>query len=136
MNRNRARGFTLIELMITVIIIGLLASIAYPAYQSQVRKTKRSEAKIDLIDTAQRLERCYTQFGAYNNDACTVKSHLSENEEYKVVISNLGQSTYTVTAVPNNTQQAKDTDCAEFSLDHTGLQLAEDSKGNKATDCW
>lgn len=50
-------GFTLIELMIVVAIIGILAAIAYPSYQEYVKKTKRVEAQSELVDIASRLQR-------------------------------------------------------------------------------
>ena len=63
--RGAARGFTLIELMITVAIIALLASIAYPAYTSAVVKGKRSEGRTALTDLMQQQERYLTQTGSY-----------------------------------------------------------------------
>jgi len=70
MPRHRAAGFTLIELMIVVAIVGILAAIAYPSYVDQVRKTRRSDAQTALLRTAQTLERCYTEYNAYDNTGC------------------------------------------------------------------
>ena len=70
MNAMQQRGFTLIELMIVVAIIGIIAAIAYPAYTSQVMKTQRSDGRAALMAAAQSLERCYTEFNAYNSGAC------------------------------------------------------------------
>ena len=58
-------GFTLIELMITVAIVGILAAIAYPSYQDSVRKGKRAEGRTALIDFLQQQERFLTQTGSY-----------------------------------------------------------------------
>jgi type IV pilus assembly protein PilE len=63
--KARARGFTLIEMMITVAIIGILASIAYPAYQDYVRRAARADAKAVLMETAQFMERHFTTNNAY-----------------------------------------------------------------------
>jgi type IV pilus assembly protein PilE len=64
-DRSGLRGFTLIELMITVAIVALLASIAYPAYLDSVRKGRRAEGRSALLNLLQQQERFYTQTGSY-----------------------------------------------------------------------
>ena len=66
--RQRAAGFTLIELMMAVAIIAIVASIAYPAYQDQVRKTRRSQGQALLLEIAGHMERYYYDNGAYTTD--------------------------------------------------------------------
>jgi type IV pilus assembly protein PilE len=61
----RQRGFTLIELMITVAIVGLLAAVAYPAYTNQIAKGRRAECRSGLMQALQQQERYYTQYNAY-----------------------------------------------------------------------
>jgi type IV pilus assembly protein PilE len=68
--RHRSRGFTIIELMIVVAIIGLLAGIGIPSYREQVNKGKRAEGKAALLSAASRLERYYTQNNCYPSSAC------------------------------------------------------------------
>lgn len=63
---RRRRGFTLIEIMIVVAVIGILAAIAYPAYQDSVRKSRRGQAKADLTELAQIMERFFTENNRYN----------------------------------------------------------------------
>ena len=65
MYSNRLKGFTLIELMITVAIIGILSAIAYPAYTSQIEKGRRAECRSGLLKTMQQQERFFTQMNQY-----------------------------------------------------------------------
>lgn len=67
MHRRRGKqlGFTLIELMITVAIIGLLAAVAYPSYVSQIAKGRRAECRSGLLQSMQQQERYYSQYNAY-----------------------------------------------------------------------
>jgi type IV pilus assembly protein PilE len=62
---QRAAGFTLIELMITVAVVGILAAIAYPAYTGQIAKGRRAECRSGLMQAMQQQERYFTQFNAY-----------------------------------------------------------------------
>src|SRR6476646_3198349 len=67
MTRNRTRGFTLLEVMIVVVIVGVLAAIALPAYQSQVRKSNRSAAERYMMDVANREEQYLTSMRSYTS---------------------------------------------------------------------
>lgn len=62
---HRSAGFTLMEVMIVVAIIGFLAAIAYPAYTNQIAKGRRAECRAGLMQAMQQQERYYTQFNAY-----------------------------------------------------------------------
>jgi len=141
---RNTKGFTLIEVMIVVVIIAILAAIAFPSYQDSVRKSRRADAKSSLLETSQILERCYTEFNAYNNTNCSVVNvgppitvNLQSTDSYYTIVSNSGAETltnnaYTLTATPNALGgQDQDTRCATFTLTHAG---AKNSTPN--TDCW
>jgi type IV pilus assembly protein PilE len=143
---HKKNGFTLIELMIAVAIIAILAGIAYPAYEKQIQKTNRSDAKVTLSDVAQRLQRCFTAQSSYNPAAgkCTVVDELkgsgvvSKESHYviKPAVA-LTDSTYQITATATSARQLKDTDCKTFTLDQTGVKSAKNSGNADNTEsCW
>lgn len=66
---ERSRGFTLIELMITVAIVGILAAVAYPSYLEQVAKGRRADARARLMTAQQWMERFYTERSSYASGA-------------------------------------------------------------------
>lgn len=132
---GRARGFTLIELIIVTVIVAILASVALSSYQSGVRKARRTEARVALSVLSQQLERCLTQFGSYNDAACVVPA-ASETPQghYRVALVRTA-STFSITAFALNGQMS-DKPCATFSIDNFGSKTATASGGAVSTDCW
>jgi type IV pilus assembly protein PilE len=136
--RKTARGFTLIELMIVVVVIAILAAIAYPSYQDQVLKTRRAEGKAALLDTAQQLERCFTRFGQYNHPNCSIFTSLPINDYEFYTISAvvaITPSTFRLAATPKG-PQVKDTRCGELRLRHTAGQGSQGVDDADANNCW
>jgi type IV pilus assembly protein PilE len=74
-----AHGFSLIELMIAVAIVGILASIAYPAYVDQIAKGKRSECRSGIAQTLQQQERYFSQFNTYVSISATTTTAVIKN---------------------------------------------------------
>lgn len=131
-----AHGFTLIELMIAIAILGILVGIALPSYQQYVLRSGRAEAKALLLEASQSLERCYTRDSAYNGDSCALDgdtSRDSENGKYALSIGNLTATTFTLTATAQG-GQTKDTECGNFTLDQSGLRGK--SGDGDVNDCW
>jgi type IV pilus assembly protein PilE len=145
-----SRGFTLIELMIVVAIIGILAAIAVPQYTDYVTRSRRTDGQSTLLRIAQDLERCYTQFSKYDDTNCRLKNDagvltpvttllsagiMSSEQYYKITASGgaLSASGFTLTATPQGSQASNDSDCTTLTLTHLGVQGAT---GDDTDSCW
>lgn len=129
---NTIFGFTLIELMITVAIVGIIASIAYPSYVSSVSRSNRTEAQRELTRLANLEEQFYSDNRAYTTDMTKLTmptTALTQSGNYKITAT-VSAATFKLTATAQTTQAANDANCTTLSIDETGKKTAAGSS------CW
>ncbi|WP_313024666.1 type IV pilin protein [Pseudomonas lopnurensis] len=131
-------GFTLIELMIVVAIIGILAAIAYPSYDEYVKRGNRTEGQALLSDASARQERYFAQNNTYiTSDADIAKlglksGNVSETGKYELTVSEEnGDGGYTLTAE----QKFGDTKCGNLTLNALGAK-GRSGSGKSVEECW
>lgn len=147
-NMKKTFGFTLIEVLIVVAIIGIIGAIAIPSYQSSVQKAHRSDAKSTLLEMGALQEKYYFRENVYITDSADLPLIWNDYPD-----SNEGYYRVSVTATVNGAAcdesqcftiqadaqgaQLNDTECAVFTLDNTGRRTAENENGDVTTDtCW
>lgn len=132
---KNARGFTLIELMITVAVVAILAAIALPNYQEYVRRGYRSEARAGLLQAAQWMERAATATGIYPT-ALPVSLASVPSKRYVIAFADGNTNAqFTLNATPGQGQQGDK--CGTLTLTNTGERGANGTtSGDLATECW
>ena len=131
----RMRGVTLLELMIVVVVIGILAAVAYPNYRDAAARAKRSEARAALLQIATQQERLYLQNNSYTTDMsrlgfANAGCNLTGSETYSVCVTAADANNWTAVA----TYQRADAEagkCNTFQLDGRGVRTSA-----PYDDCW
>ena len=132
---RKMRGITLLELMIVVLIIGLMAVVAYPNYREFAARAKRNEAKAALLRIAQQQERFYLNNNTYTCDMTQLgfsdaAGWVSDSDSYTVDVTACNANNFTAQAV-YNLGGSESTKCGTFGID---------GRGNRTSgpdgDCW
>lgn len=136
--KHRHKGFTLIELMIVVAIVGILSAVAYPSYTEYIRRGHRAEARAGLLQAAQWLERAATATGTYpaSKDFPTTLTKVP-NDRYVLTYKPGAEpiASYELTATPKGAQTGDK--CGNYTLTNTGLRGAKGATtGDIVTECW
>ena len=130
--RRSNRGFTLIEIMIVIAIIGIVLTISIPSYNEYVKKGRRAEVVSLLSEQAQSLERFYTKNSVY-----TGITGLSAGNDFYTLTPTITDQTFLLTAA-RKTGTAMATDkCGDFTLTNTGVRSMNNATTGLTTqDCW
>ena len=134
--RRLGAGFTLIELMIVVAVVAILAAIAVPSYQEQVRKSRRAQAKADMVEYAQMAERYFTVNNTYVGFALPTTQSPREagaTARYTLALNPAPTvSTFTITATTQGTQSSDR--CGNLGVTNTGVKTK--TGGAPFSECW
>lgn len=125
-------GFTLVELLITVAIIGILVSVAFPSYTDFVARSNRTEAQRELLRIANLQEQLYVDTRAYASDmkklGLNADPFITENGYYSIDAA-LANGGFVLTATALEPQKSNDSSCQTLSVSETGKKLP-------ASACW
>lgn len=128
---NTEQGFSLFELLIVLVIVGILAKISYPVYTHALIKTRRTEAKIALIVLAQHMENYYLSNNNSYENASFDKLHLkniTDRNFYQLALKST-DSTYQLSAKST----FSDSECYLFMLNQLG---EKNNAGSSSKQCW
>ncbi|MFL1515837.1 prepilin-type N-terminal cleavage/methylation domain-containing protein [Pseudomonas prosekii] len=128
--RRSNRGFTLIEIMIVIAIIGIVITIGYPSLTEYMKKGRRADAAGLLTEQAQILERFYSKSNLY-----TGATGLSTGNDFYTITPTIADQTFTLTAIRKPGSSMATDKCGDFTISNTG---ARGLVNNTATvkDCW
>ncbi|MEZ2738220.1 type IV pilin protein [Comamonas jiangduensis] len=137
---QKNKGFTLIEMMIVVAIIGILGAVAYPSYTEYVMRGHRADARAGLLQTQLWMERAATANGVYPTALPAVLTWANDNTKRYTIgfAANNTNATFTLTATPKAGAQRNDR-CGTLTLTHTGERnITNRPAGSNMTaaDCW
>jgi len=150
---HRSAGFTLIEVMIVVAVIGILSAVALPSYKEYVARGRRAEVRTVLLEASQWMERHYTENMKYDSNtagtavADLFPANLKQSPRdgggaYTIAVSAAAARTYTLTATRNSPGPMSTDKCGDFQITNTGVKsnvnysTAFSSAQSAVTSCW
>ena len=139
-NHSALRGFTLIEVMITVAIVAILVAIALPSYTRYAVRAKRSAAQSVMMNLANKEEQYLLDARAYttslpNLGFVSTPPEIANDYTVTIIVGTGTVPTYLITAAPIGNQLAKDTDCGQLTLDQSSIKGIQNGTST-AGACW
>jgi type IV pilus assembly protein PilE len=145
-----SHGFTLVELMVTVVIISIITAIAYPSYRDNVNRSKRADARALLLENAQFMERFFTENNSYSQSNAAVPvapvlpnlvsprgatgARVNYNISFRALPA-LSQTTFAIQAIPANSMSSDK--CGTFTLNQLGQRGTVGNSGGMTSEtCW
>lgn len=133
------RGFTLIELMIVVAVVGILSAVAYPSYAEYIRRGHRADARTGLLQAAQWMERAATATGVYPTALPPALTWVADTQKRYTIGLAAGNTNaaFTLVATRRNPGAQATDRCGDFTLTNTGIRGANNlGSGSTAAECW
>lgn len=133
---RRRRGFTLVEVMIAVAVIGILTAVALPSYRQHVANSRRADARAAILSLAQLMERWYTERGTYVGatvGASGIYPSASPQGYYTMSISAQDATTFTISAAPAGAQTGDA--CGSYTYTQAGTRGVSGGSRTVA-QCW
>ncbi|MCJ8204965.1 type IV pilin protein [Pseudomonas sp. RGM2987] len=131
--RRSNRGFTLIEIIVVIAIIGILVTVGYPSLTEYMKKGRRTEIAGLLSEQAQILERYYSKNNSYTNAV----TGLSNGNDFYTINRTLADQSFTLTAVRKTGSSMATDKCGDFTINNTGARsMINAAAGLTAKDCW
>ncbi len=138
----RPRGFSMVELMIVVAIVGILAAIAFPSYTEYIRRSQRAEARTVLLEAEQFMQRFYAANERFDQTrggtAVALPAQLQRSPQtgtqlYTIAIANVNRVSFTLSATPGGPLSGDK--CGTFTVTNTGVRNVTGGSGTVA-ECW
>jgi type IV pilus assembly protein PilE len=137
------QGFSLFEMLVVLLILGILLSFTYPSYQMYWTRAHRLEGQIAVLDLANKMEQYFTKYGTYaqasigsHSEHDVLSTALTTQGWYALSIQTASETHYSLQAIPQNSQAQQDMRCQTLQINDQGIQSIASGPGGNPTGDW